>query len=253
MMLVRDHGLADYTELLDMDATDVGVLTEGDRACLRELGEYLVTTDSWQRFAVWLLHKHFEPRDGEIFVERATPEPKGLETTLVERSTIRARDVSASAIRFEADRDTDVSIIAMEFAESVDFGTTSPLGADDGTVLAGIAERLRSYGKIERFGVKLIRNPLNLSERDLLIETCDTATRTMRCDVVALDDAPSELAFIETAWRWTLIKGGTQPEVMQECLAGCVAIGESHDLRHRHSGTDNDDNPIYPGPFTNEL
>ena len=85
-MLIRDHGVQDYTELLDMDATDVGVLSEDDRACLDELGEYLVTTESWQRFAVWLLHRHFEPADGEIFVERATPEHQAIETTLVERS-----------------------------------------------------------------------------------------------------------------------------------------------------------------------
>ncbi len=61
MLQIRDHGVADYTGLLDMDATDVGVLGEDDRACLAELGEYLASTQAWQRFAVWLLHKHFEP------------------------------------------------------------------------------------------------------------------------------------------------------------------------------------------------
>ena len=66
MLQIRDHGVEDYAALLDMDATDVGVMTEDDRACLDELGEYLVTTESWQRFAVWLLHKHFEPADGGI-------------------------------------------------------------------------------------------------------------------------------------------------------------------------------------------
>ena len=74
MMLIRDHGVEDYTALLDMDATDVGLLTEDDRACLKEIGDYLVTTEAWKRFAVWLLHKHFEPADGEIFVGRATPD-----------------------------------------------------------------------------------------------------------------------------------------------------------------------------------
>jgi hypothetical protein len=53
MLLIRDHGGEDYTEVLDMDATDVGVLFEDDRACLDELGEYLVTTESWQRFAAF--------------------------------------------------------------------------------------------------------------------------------------------------------------------------------------------------------
>ena len=56
----------------DMDATDVGVLGEGDRVCLKEPGQCLAATDARQRFGIWLLHKHFEPGHGEVFVERAS-------------------------------------------------------------------------------------------------------------------------------------------------------------------------------------
>ena len=119
--------------------------------------------------------------------------------------------------------------------------------------MAGIADRLPAHGKIDRFGVKLIGNPLGLFERNLVVETCDIANRTLRCAVIARDAASADLTFIETTWRWRLVEGETQPEVMQECSAGCVAVGESHDLGHRHAGTDNDDNPIYPGPFTNRV
>ena len=246
MMLIRDHGVEDYTELHDMDASDVGVLTEDDRACLRELGEYLVTTESWQRFAVWLLHKHFEPRDGEIFVERATPERRGIETTLIGRSALSAREVSASGIRFDAEGDSDLSVIAMEFAESTDFGPTPPLSVDDEEVLAGIAERLRDYGKIDRFGVKLIRNPLGLSEDELLLETCDTANRTLYCDISSREEIPADLDVIETTWRWNVVEGDGRPVVMQTCNTACIAGAEGHDLRHGVSGTDNDDNPFGP-------
>jgi len=243
MLVLRDHGVADYTGLLDMDATDVGVLTEDDRACLAELGEYLASTQAWRRFAVWLLHKHFEPADGEIFVERATAQ-RGLETTLVPRSIV-SQQVSASGIRFDADVDSDVSVIALEFAESADFGLTPPLSAEDETVLAGIAERLRAHDKIDRFGVKLIRNPLGLSEHELLLETCDSAIRTLYCDIGTRDALPADLDIVETTWRWNVVAGGGRPVVMQECAAGCVpAVAEGHDLRHGHSGTDNDDNPI---------
>jgi hypothetical protein len=48
----------DYAALNDMDLTDVGILDDSDRACLREIGEYLTTTNAWRRFAIWLLHKH---------------------------------------------------------------------------------------------------------------------------------------------------------------------------------------------------
>ena len=49
---------------------------------------------------------------------------------------------------------------------------------------------------------------------------------------------------IETTWRWKLVQGQTRPVVMQDCTAGCVSVGEGHDLSHKHSQTDNDDNPI---------
>jgi hypothetical protein len=246
MFQIRDHGVADYTELLDMDATDVGVLTEDDRACLAELGAYLGSSQAWQRFAVWLLHKHFEPADGEIFVERATAE-RHIETTLVQRSELSPQQVSASGIRFDAQDDDDVNVIAMEFAEPADFGPTPPLRADDETVLTGIAERLRAHDKIDRFGVKLIRNPLDLSEHELLLETCDSAIRTLYCDISSREAIPADLDVIETTWRWNVVQGEGRPVVMQECAAGCVpAVAEGHDLRHGHSGTDNDDNPIGP-------
>ena len=67
MPRMRDHDVNDYAALRDMDATDVGVLTAADQACLDELGRYMVSTEAWKRFAIWLLHKHFEPHDGEVF------------------------------------------------------------------------------------------------------------------------------------------------------------------------------------------
>ena len=70
MLMMRDHGVADYAALRDMDSTDVGVLGDDDRVCLDELGRYLAAADAWQRFGIWLLHKHFEPDAGEVFVER---------------------------------------------------------------------------------------------------------------------------------------------------------------------------------------
>ena len=81
MLTIRDHGVEDYAALPDMDGTDVDVLGEDDRACLEELGQYLAATDASQRFGIWLLHKHFQPAAGEVFVERAIRAPRKTETT----------------------------------------------------------------------------------------------------------------------------------------------------------------------------
>jgi hypothetical protein len=244
MLMMRDHSVEDYQALRDMDATDVGILGDDDRACLNELGEYFATTDAWQRFAIWLLHKHFEPRAGEVFVERAIPERAKTETAPAERGDFTEDGLSAIGIRFAADRDADVRVIGLEFAAPGEFGSTAPLSAADEAVLASIAERLEAHGKIDRFGVKLIRNPLGITEREILLETCDSSTRTMHCDVSAREAIPADLKIVETTWRWRVVQGETRPIVMQDCTAGCTPVGEGHDLAHRHSQTDDDDNPI---------
>ena len=173
MLAMRDHGVEDYAALRDMDATDVGELTAADRACLDELGQYLVDSDAGQRFAVWLLHKHFEPGPGEVFVERAIAEPRRTETTLAARNDFANDSLYATAFQFDG-AVGGVGVIGMEFSEPEHFGCASPLNPQDEAVLAGIAERLRAHGKTDRFGIKLIRNPLALSERELLLETCDS-------------------------------------------------------------------------------
>jgi hypothetical protein len=183
MLTMRDHEVEDYAALPDMDATDVGELRDDDRACLAELGQYLVSTDAWQRFGIWLLHKHFEPEPGEVFVEHTMRAPRGTKTAPTMRSEFADQGLSTTAIQFDDSMTDGVSVIGMEFAEPHEFGDTEPLSDDDEAILAGIAERLQTHDKLQRFGVRLIRNPLGLAEQEMLHETCDSATRTLHCTV----------------------------------------------------------------------
>ena len=119
----------------------------------------------------------------------------------------------------------------MEFAEPDDFGDTSPLSDEDEAVLAGIAERLQAHDKIERFGVRLIRNPLGLSSaraapRDLRQRSPDTALHRQR----ARRELPHRT--IETTWRWRVVQGDGERTVMQECRLGVSRVAEGHDIRH---------------------
>ena len=91
-------------------------------------------------------------------MESVLTTPRRTETTPIERSAYSGRGLSATAIRFDCMVSPEVDVIGMEFADPANFGSTSPLSADDEAVLAGIAERLRAHGKDERFGVRLIRN-----------------------------------------------------------------------------------------------
>jgi hypothetical protein len=238
MLTMRDHGVEDYTALPDMDATDVGVLDHDDRACLEELGAYLAATDACQRFGVWLLHKHFEPRPGEVFVERAIAAPRKTQTTPADRAAFPENGLHTTAVRFDDAVSGGVGVIGMEFAEPADFGDTSPLRDDDEAVLAGIAARLAAHGKTERFGVRLIRNPLGISEHELLHETCDSAQRTLHCTVGQRDAILADQTIVQTAWRWKVVQHNAQPTVMQDCTATCVSAGEGHDIGHSHSEPD---------------
>jgi hypothetical protein len=224
MLTLRDHNVGNYATLRDMDATDVAVLDEADRACLDELGEYLVSTDAWRRFAIWLLHKHFEPAPGEVFAESVVTAPRGTQTTLVERCC--APDLNATSMRFDPDVRAHVGVIGMEFAGPADFGSTTSVSADDEAALAGIAERLRARGKIDRFGVRLIRNPLDLAENEVLVEACDMAHRTLRCSVGARGAVTNT---VETTWQWKPSLSKTGPTVHRYCINQCTLdSGNNH-------------------------
>jgi len=224
VITIRDHNVEDYATLNDMDTTDVGVLDEADGACLDQLGQYLVSTDAWQRFAIWLLHKHFEPAVGEIFTETVITAPRGTQTTPVERS---GHGWNATSMRFDPDVSSGIGVIAMEFADQADFGSTSSVSPDDQTALAGISERLQTHGKIERFGVRLIRNPLRLAGNEVLLETCDVAHRTLRCGVAERDGDRAASA-VETSWQWKPSLSKTRPRPIQKCASLCWPMDDGH-------------------------
>jgi hypothetical protein len=216
MLTIRDHGVSDYAELADMDASDVGLLTQSDKDCITELADYLVSTDAWQRFAVWLLHRHFVPEPGEVFVERAIGRPPQTHTTLIDRAAFSSNGLRATAFRFDTEVSEDVGLVGMEFAGPVDFGPAAPVGPDDEAVLTGLAERMRAHGKIDRFGVRLIRNQLGIAEDQELMETCDKPRRALHCAVIETAERPSENA-VETTWRASPAAVGEGPATSTWC------------------------------------
>jgi hypothetical protein len=219
MLIMRDHNVEDYTMLRHMDTTDVAQLHEDDHDCLDEVGRYLVSTEAWQRFGVWLLHKHFEPNIGEVFVERCIAQPPQTHTTPIDRAAFSANGLNATALRFASDNSQGVSLIAMEFAGPADFGPVAPINPADEAVLAGLAQRLQALGKTDRFGVRLIRNHLGLSPDQLLSETCDDARRFLHCQAI---DRHTERESVETTWEWKPVYTSDGRVVAKECSYVCV-------------------------------
>jgi hypothetical protein len=128
---------------------------------------------------------------------------------------------------FDSDVKSGVGVIAMEFSDRADFGPTSSVSTDDEAVLAGISERLQAHGKTERFGVRLIRNPLGLGDNEVLLETCDITHRTLCCSVVERDDVRAVDA-IETSWQWTPSPNKTSSRPIQKCASLCWPMDDWH-------------------------
>ena len=223
MLKMREHDVADYAALRDMDGTDVGVLDDDDRACLHDLGRYLVSTDAYERFAIWLLHKHFEPAPGELFIERIDTDERRTHTCPAGRSELS--EPQATSVRFDAGVHDAVGIVGMEFAEPADFGSAAPINSGDEAVLSGIAERLARHDKSERFGVRLIRDAMAVGDDELLMETCDEATRTLTCKVRRRDDARSPKS-IETTWQYKPVDGDAGRAVVGKCLVECEVFSD---------------------------
>jgi len=78
--------------------------------------------------------------------------------------------------------------------------------------------------------------------------TIDSATRTLHCTVGERDAMLADQHVIQTAWKWRVVQGGSDAIVMQDCTAGCVRVGEGHDVAHTASGTDDFDNPTEGEP-----
>jgi hypothetical protein len=213
--------VGDYAVLRDMDATDVGVLRDDDQDCLNELGQYLVSTDAWRRFAIWLLHKHFHPRPGEVFVERSVASPPQTHTTPIDRAAFSPTGLNATALRFDPDSSSAVGLIGMEFAGPADFGAAAPINDTDEAVLAGVADILQSRGKADRFGARVIRNQLGLSAQQLLLESCDKANRALHCEVIDRHTTPTGKT-IETTWQWKPILIASGHSVIMACRNFCI-------------------------------
>jgi hypothetical protein len=157
-------------------------------------------------------------------MENVITASRGIRTKPVERS---GQEMSTTSMRFDSDVSSGVRVVAMEFSDRADFGPTLWVSPDDEAVLAGISERLRAHGKTERFGVRLIRDPLGLGDNEVLLETCDITHRTLHCSIVERDDDRAAEAF-ETSWQWTPSPGKTSAKPIQKCASLCWPYDDTH-------------------------
>jgi hypothetical protein len=219
MIALRCHTAPDYKRFPDIDTAGVGVLTVDDRACLDELGQYLVQNRAHTRFGSILLHSHFPVESGEILVEEVFADQEFI--------TVRpARDATsglfATSVCFD-DAETpgrELHLVGLEFASDQALAGVIPIDEQDRDVLTGAWRILHRSGKTRRFGIRLLHDPLNLNGR-VLLETCDSLDRVLTCRSTTADD-PGFIQGIATLFKWEEVQTKDGPSIGQECLVMCT-------------------------------
>lgn len=64
--------------------------------------------------------------------------------------------------------------------------------------------------------MRLIRNPLGMTEREMLLEKPDADHRTLHSYVIERDGVRDDEG-VATAWRWRPVPGEAGPIVMLQC------------------------------------
>jgi hypothetical protein len=173
MLTVQPHSSQDYADLPNIDASDVGILSQEDLACLNELGDYLLRSKANERFGATLLHSHFPVRDDETLIEEVT---SGAECITLRPSRSAASNLSAMNLCFEHGGVSakEIRLIGLEFTSARSLCGVPPISDSDTDVLTGFGQILKRHGKSRRFGMRLLYDPLNLkgvSSSKLVITT----------------------------------------------------------------------------------
>jgi hypothetical protein len=80
------------------------------------------------------------------------------------------------------------------------------LVASDYACLTEIRDVLARHQALDRFGVHLLHHPLPLREREVMLESVDPETRSLKIEIV---DASAESLFSSLPKAWKLSHGST--------------------------------------------
>lgn len=231
MIQLRRHNSHDYAALPDIDLTSAGRLSEDDYICLDEVGRRLVQEQANKRFGVTLLHSHFPVRDDEILVEKAhTDQQLVTLRPLAEEYP----GLVPTSVCFEKSGEA-FGLVGLEFTSEEALAGVRPLGAHDRDLLADVHEIVLRHEKIERFGIRLLHDPLGLGER-VLLETCDPQGRVLTCRTTTEAD-PDFAEAIPTLFQWDAVLLNGSLSAAQGCMQFCKSIRKCSIGRNGHQSS----------------
>jgi len=219
---IRPHTLRDYAILPDIDSLGMGTLNEGDLACLEEIGELLIAKGANSRFGITLLHSHFPIGDNETLVEQASAGERAFTVRPVADRADSSDDYVAINLQFDADRNDGIlPMIGLEFIRSEALSDIAPVSASDASVLRDVREVLERRNYLQRFGVCLLHDTIDLKKSEMLLETCDLFTRTLHCVAAGREDQRISIG-VETTWLWSTPAEAAR--CLRECHKTCISL-----------------------------
>ena len=99
------------------DLRDVAPLDANDLACMAELREVLARHGRLQRFAVHLIHKHFELAEGEVLVEYSDAVRREHRLRVERRDGVTARNAVPTTWMLDRERPLVTCVCAFRGGE----------------------------------------------------------------------------------------------------------------------------------------
>lgn len=220
-----------FQDLLDIDET-APFGENGDRACFDALEGSFRHHNMGDRFAVTLLHTHFEIQPDENLVEDydSTHTKVVIHPTTAERC--RRLGYVPCSWRLTIPHASSTCLIPLQWAHSSTFNNSHPseLRSRDIAFAEAVAGVLLAHGKLNRFGLCFAKIDVALAEDECLLETANGASRELHLQPSRIDIAASEKN-VQTSWRIMDL-----PEKLGgwfKCRIVCHGSSRGHDDVHR--------------------
>lgn len=115
---------------------------------------------------------------------------------------------------------------AIQYCPKSDLNGVDPINGDDRDILMKIYFIMRRRNKLERFGVNLLLNQVNISDNEHLLETTDVKNRQLTTIPVEFDSVSNA---IQTMWRFDK---PTSNLCVGYCNRSCSVWGSTHHVNH---------------------
>lgn len=109
-----------------------------------------------------------------------------------------------------------------------DIHEVEPFNEDDVACFEELRAVLMKHGKLTRFGVTLLHDHFPIAEDEILMESCDVATRTLTIQPVAKAEYAKRTT-VGTNWRLDA------NEVRMGCTQVCLPGPDSHGTSHHYT------------------